>query len=145
MVSSMQVAHDSDGATAFAAWSARQRPVSLVDVVNRDEIEYRHRLAGVIVQLRMVRGFSQATLAEKLSRSEAALSRWETAKATPSAMDLRRMALAFDLSVDQLDLLIYPPEGPISPVAIRLAAAVEAGGRAGLAAGARPRARRGAA
>jgi hypothetical protein len=37
-----------------------------VDVVNRDEVEYRRLLAGVIVQLRMIRGMSQATLAERL-------------------------------------------------------------------------------
>jgi hypothetical protein len=31
------------------------------------------------------------------------------------------------LLADQLDLLLYPPAGPVSPVAVRLAAAGSAG------------------
>jgi len=88
---------------------------------------------------------TQEKLAEMVGRSEAAVSRWETGKATPSAIDLRRMSEAFKLKLDELDLLIFPPESPVSPVAARLAASVRAGVRAGLIVGAPKQAGRGVA
>ena len=95
------------------------------------EADYRRRLGHVIVELRGIAMMSQAELAELLPRSEAAVSRWEGGKATPTAYDLRRLAEIFELPADALDLLIFPPQGPISPVAERLAAAVGAGARKG--------------
>lgn len=148
----MSIAHthsDSAQTTAMAAWSARSRPPSLdpmAKTLTAEEVDYRRRLGLVIVQLREIHGrMSAATLAEKLNRSEAALSRWENGKATPSAWDLRRLAEIFELTERQLELLVYPPEGPVSPVAQALAAAIEAGARTGRAAGVPPRAGRGAA
>lgn len=110
------------------------------------EAEYRRRLGLVIVQLRELNGrMSAATLAEKLNRSEAALSRWENGKATPTAFDVRRLAEIFDLTERQLEILVFPPEGPVSPVAQALAAAVEAGARTGRSRAAGRQASRGAA
>ncbi len=63
---------------------------------------------------------SQVHLAEALNRSEAAVSRWETGKATPSAFDLAELARIFGLRDDQLDLLLRPPKPPDGPVAERL-------------------------
>lgn len=123
----------------MAAWSRRQGTGTVADVVRLQEGErdYQRRLGKVIVQLRALavdesgRQMSQAILAERVNRSEAAVSRWETGKATPSAFDLRRIAEIFELEDEHLDLLVHPPEGPVSPVAERLQAAVEAGARRG--------------
>jgi len=74
------------------------------------ERDYRRRLGRVIVQLREAANrMSQAELAERIDRSEAALSRWETGKATPTAFDLRQIAGVFALPGDALSVLIYPP------------------------------------
>lgn len=111
-----------------------------------EERDYRRRLGLVIVQLRQLHNrMSAATLAERLNRSEAALSRWENGKVTPSAWDVRRLAEIFGLTDRQLELLVFPPEGPVSPVAQRLAAAAEEGSRRGRAAAVGPREGRGAA
>ncbi len=82
--------------------------------------QYRVRLGSVIAQLRAVRGMSQAHLAESLNRSEAAVSRWEHGRGTPSAFDLAELARIFGLHDDQLDLLLRPPKPPDGPVAERL-------------------------
>jgi len=137
-----RLALDYDGTAAVPAWSPRDRarivaPVPIV--VTNEEVEYRRLLGPAIVQLRAIAGISQARLAEQIGRSEAALSRWETGKATPTAWDLREIARVMELEDDQLDVLIRPPRGPISPVAERLARAVEAGSRRGRAAGVRGR------
>jgi transcriptional regulator with XRE-family HTH domain len=129
---------DYDGPAALPAWSPRDRgrtvaPVPIV--VTNQEVEFRRLLGPAIVQLRAIAGISQAELAEKIGRSEAAVSRWETGKATPSAWDLREIARVMELDDDQLDVLLRPPKGPISPVAERLARAVEAGARRGRASG----------
>src|SRR5690242_17488963 len=134
--------NDSDYATtaAIPAWSPRWRSLTLVPMAPADaEADYRRRLGRVIVELRALEEMSQAELAEQLPRSEAAVSRWEGGKATPTAFDLRRLAEIFELPQGSLDLLIYPPAGRISPVAERLAAAVAAGARKGRASGARRR------
>jgi transcriptional regulator with XRE-family HTH domain len=93
------------------------------------EATYRKRLGDAIVQLRTLRGITQATLAERVNRSEAALSRWETGKATPSAFDLVMLAEILDAPAD---LLLSPPESPVSPIAERLRASAEAGAQKGL-------------
>jgi len=129
-----------DARAAITAWSQRQRAPMLGPVprvVSEQEVDYRHLLGPAIVQLRAIAEMSQAELAEAINRSEAAVSRWETSKATPSAWDLREVARAVGLEDDQLDVLLRPPKGPISPVAERLARAVAAGARKGRAGDAR--------
>lgn len=98
------------------------------------ELRYRKLLGEAIVQLRTLRGLTQATLAERVSRSEAALSRWETGKATPSAFDLVMLAEVLDAPAD---LLLSPPESPVSPIAERLRESAATGAHTGLAHGAR--------
>lgn len=124
MVSIGRPATDIAATTLAAAWSRSEREPTLVSVpktpVSEQEQTYRHRLGATIVQLRAVHAMSQATLAEKVERSEAAVSRWETGKATPTAFDLRRMADVFGLDAAYADLLVFPPETPTSPVAARL-------------------------
>lgn len=100
--------------------------------IKRGESDYRRRLGRVIVQLRGLNSMSQETLAAALERSEAAVSRWENGKATPTAFDLHRIAVLFELDRETLDLLLFPPEGPVSPVAERLAEAAARGVRKGL-------------
>jgi transcriptional regulator with XRE-family HTH domain len=67
-----------------------------------------------------------------MNRSEAALSRWETGKATPTAYDIRQLAKHLSVPMDTLDLLLFPPSGPVSPVVARLRQASEEGARKGL-------------
>jgi transcriptional regulator with XRE-family HTH domain len=107
-------------------WSARQRSLTVALVTKTDvlasEGEYRRLLGLAIVELRRAAGMSQAELADAVERSEAAVSRWETGKATPSAFDVRRIAQASGLDEGDVDLLIFPPETPVNPVRARLAA-----------------------
>lgn len=125
-------------ARVVPAWSPLSRASTLFLVATTTgEVEYRRLLGQAIVQLRAIRGLSQAQLAEGIGRSEAAVSRWETGKATPTAWDLREMARILELEDDQVDVLIRPPRGPVSPVAERLARAVAEGTRRGRAGGAR--------
>lgn len=141
MLSIAEVKRANDASTSLAAWPRPGRQPSLAVVPPADaEVQYRRRLGAALVQLRAIDNMSQATFAERVERSEAAVSRWETGKVTPSAYDLRRIAEIFSIPMSSLDLLIFPPSGPVSPVAERLAAAVEAGGRTGRANGGRRRA-----
>ena len=57
-------------------------------------------------------------------RSEAALSRWETGKSTPTAFDLRRIAMALELPTEAADILVFPP-AVYDPVMDRLFERVE--------------------
>lgn len=113
----------------MSAWSRHEGDPSLDGVgAGAGEREYRRRLGRAIVQLRALKNVSQAWLAEKVGRSEAALSRWETGKATPTAYDLRRIMELLDAPAD---VLLDPPDTPISPVAQileeRAAAAIRKG------------------
>lgn len=120
--------------TAISAWTEYGREATLVNVakVSAREHTYRRRLGKVIVQLRaLANDMSQATLAANIHRSAAALSRWETGKATPTAFDLVEIARVFEIPKEDLDLLLTPPKGPVSPVAQRLAATAAAGARRG--------------
>lgn len=122
---------------AMRGCPSRLRAHSLVVVsTGAGERDYQRRLGKAITQLRALRHVSQARLAELLERSEAAVSRWETGKATPSAWDLRRMCEVLDAPAD---LLAFPPEAPVSPVAEALTRHLEAGARRGLSDDARGR------
>lgn len=134
-----RLALDYDDAAAEPAWSPPLRRPIVSLVAKAGEANYRRLLGAAIVQLRGLRLMSQADLAEAIDRSEAAVSRWETGKATPTAWDLREIARVCSLEDDQLDLLLRPPRGPVSPIAARLARASEAGASAGRASGARRR------
>lgn len=129
MVSIAKVGSDNDISAAMSAWSHRRRLPTVPDVgqvVSGEERDYRRRLGQAIVDLRTAAGMSQATLAvEHLNRSEAALSRWENGKATPTAYDLHVIASTFGLRSNDLHLLIYPP-AVYSPAMERLFARVEA-------------------
>jgi transcriptional regulator with XRE-family HTH domain len=95
------------------------------------EKDYQRRLGQAIIELREVAEMSQAVLAEAINRSEAAVSRWETGKATPTAFDLVEMARTFGLPDDALSVLIRPPETAISPVRQMLSDRAAAGARRG--------------
>lgn len=128
MVSIGEVHAASAIGTAAAAWSHQARIPTVPDVqqATRDERDYRRRLGKVIVDLRLAANkMSQAELAqEHLHRSEAALSRWENGKATPTAYDLHVIAKTFGLRTEDLHLLIFPP-AVYSPEMERLFARVE--------------------
>lgn len=130
MASRQNLASANAATAAVQAWSRPLRRHSLVIVpTGPSERDYQRRLGQAIVQLRVLRNISQARLAELLERSEAALSRWENGKATPTAWDLRRMCEILDAPAD---LLAFPPDAPVSPVAEALTRRVEEGGRRGL-------------
>jgi transcriptional regulator with XRE-family HTH domain len=119
-----------EGAMTRSKWNQHRSGLTVADVTRTDvqvgEAEYRRLLGQALVELRRSAGrMSQADLAAALHRSEAAVSRWETGKAVPSAFDLRRIADAFGLEPADADLLLFPPEAPTSPVAARLAARVD--------------------
>lgn len=76
---------------AMTRGSCWPRPRSLGCVVSKSEAQYLKRLGEVIVEVRVLLGITQADLAVLVDRSEAALSRWETGKASPSAVDLWRL------------------------------------------------------
>lgn len=65
---------------SVAAWSARSNQPSLAVVTETTEHSYQRRLGSALIEVRAIRGVSQATLAEGVGRSEAAISRWETGK-----------------------------------------------------------------
>lgn len=108
-----------------ASWRTPASALTLVNVpqkpVSAKEQDYRRRLGPLIVDMREAARMSQATLSSLVERSEAALSRWENSKATPTAYDLVRLAEIFELTVTEYDLLIDPPEPRRSEAADRLA------------------------
>ena len=110
-MSIQHVSSSTNATPSVAAWSWRARSRSVPDMgsTSAGERDYRRRLGRVIVQMREATSTSQATLAAAINRSEAALSRWETGKATPTAYDLRQIADHFGLMLDTVDVLIYPP------------------------------------
>ena len=59
-------------------------------------------LAEKIMEERKKNGWSQEELAEKLSVSRQAVSKWETGAAEPSTSNLIALAKLFDLSAESL-------------------------------------------
>lgn len=124
MVSIERRDNDNDADPSVASWRPPTGSLTLVDVpkpVSTKEQDYRRRLGPLVVDLRQAARMSQATLASLVERSEAALSRWENAKATPTAYDLVRIGEIFELTAGDYDLLIDPPEPRRSEAADRLA------------------------
>lgn len=130
MLSTTNVAHANAALAALAVWSRHEGipTVSNVGAAEAAERDYRRRLGKAIVQLRELAGVSQAWLAESVGRSEAAVSRWENGKSTPSAYDIRRLMEIFEAPAD---LLLDPPDVPVSPVAKLLEERAAAGVRKG--------------
>lgn len=128
-----QYGEQSDATATAMAWSSLLRMPSLGDVAEHTpaEEDYKRRLGAVIVELRGMRRMSQATLAERVGRSEPTVSRWETGKSQPEAFDLHKLAGILEAPAE---LLLDPPERPVSPVALRLAAmrAIEAAAADGM-------------
>lgn len=111
----MSIPHVHVGTNAVpsvAAWSARTRPHTRLRRGTDASSGTRLPASGLAHAGRFTQlddHLAQPKLAEAVGRSEAALSRWETGKATPSAFDLRRIATAFGMSEEGAYVLIYPP------------------------------------
>lgn len=122
MLSTAEVHKKNHASAKPLAWSPLLRFPTVVDVprtVDDEQADYQRRLGAAIVELRTYRGLSQATLASEIGRSEPTLSRWETGKSQPSTYDLMRLCQILEAPAE---LLVFPPERPVSPVAARLAA-----------------------
>ncbi|MDR1629955.1 MAG: helix-turn-helix domain-containing protein [Oscillospiraceae bacterium] len=71
-------------------------------------------IANQLLQLRKKHGFSQEQLAEKLGISRQAVSKWERAEASPDTDNLVSLAKIYQVSLDELLLLVpvdKEPEG----------------------------------
>ncbi len=64
--------------------------------------EMRQVIAQNIMKLRTARGWTQAELAERLSYSDKAISKWERAESLPDVIVLKQLADLFSVSVDDL-------------------------------------------
>lgn len=64
--------------------------------------DLRQVIAQNIVALRTARGWTQAELAERLSYSDKAISKWERAESLPDIIVLKQLADLFSVSVDDL-------------------------------------------
>lgn len=60
------------------------------------------KLADKIIQLRKVKGWSQEDLAEKLSVSRQAISRWENGTALPDSNNILQLSKLFNVTADYL-------------------------------------------
>jgi ribosome-binding protein aMBF1 (putative translation factor) len=67
------------------------------DALKETELEYA--IAKTIIEARLKKGMSQKDLAEKLHTKQSVISRVENAKTTPSLSFLKRLAFAFDASL----------------------------------------------
>ncbi|MBE6557115.1 MAG: helix-turn-helix transcriptional regulator, partial [Ruminococcaceae bacterium] len=59
-------------------------------------------LADKLIQLRKQHGWSQEELAEKLSVSRQAVSKWESAQAVPDIANLLQLSTLFGVTTDYL-------------------------------------------
>ena len=64
--------------------------------------DIRQTIAANIVKLRTAHGFTQAELAERLSYSDKAVSKWERAESLPDIVVLKQLADLFSVTVDDL-------------------------------------------
>lgn len=63
------------------------------------ETELEYQIARSVIRARMDRGLTQAQLARKLNTRQSVISRVESAKTTPSLSFLKRLAQAFNTSL----------------------------------------------
>ena len=61
-----------------------------------------YKFGNYIFELRKRSGLSQAELAAKVGVTNKAVSKWEVGKAKPSVEKIRKLAVLFRLSVDEL-------------------------------------------
>lgn len=61
-----------------------------------------HSIGKTIAELRKIKGWTQAELAEKLNVSDKAVSKWESESGLPEILQLPTMASLFDVSIDYL-------------------------------------------
>lgn len=71
-------------------------------------------IANQLLQLRKKHGFSQEQLAEKLGISRQAVSKWERAEASPDTDNLVLLAKIYQVSLDELLLLVPIDKEPDS-------------------------------
>lgn len=55
-----------------------------------------------IAKLRKARGWTQEALAQKIGYQRPHIARWETEKSRPSFNALRKLAMLFEISIDEL-------------------------------------------
>lgn len=78
-----------------------------------DDAAFRSRLGRAIARTRSLRGLTQAQLARRIGRSEAAISRWEQGHSPPDAFDVHRLCVALNAPAE---LFIHPPALEADPV-----------------------------
>lgn len=61
-----------------------------------------YELGNHIYNLRVAKGFTQREIAEKLSISDKAISKWENGSSKPSVNNLQRLAELFDITLEEL-------------------------------------------
>lgn len=120
--------HITDGIDPPDLWAAlRALGLTVGDVPDTKpsgDAAYLKRLGEVIVEIRVIRGISQARLAAEVNKSEAALSRWENGKAAPEATDMRRIRAALGMPSRWF---FEPPETTVTPGLLDVAETVEEG------------------
>ncbi len=75
--------------------------------------DLKNIIAGNIGQLRRQAGMTQLELAEKLSYSDKAISKWERGESLPDIVTLKDIAELFNVSVDYLLRADHPKESDI--------------------------------
>ncbi len=75
--------------------------------------DLKNIIAGNIGQLRRNAGLTQLDLAEKLSYSDKAISKWERGESLPDVVTLKEIADLFNVSVDYLLRADHPKESDI--------------------------------
>lgn len=61
-----------------------------------------YELGNHIYNLRVAKGFTQREIAERLSISDKAISKWENGCSKPSVYNLQRLAELFDITLEEL-------------------------------------------
>jgi transcriptional regulator with XRE-family HTH domain len=85
-------------------WKAPSGPVTTRGLV---------RLGDTFARLRVARGFSQAALGDRIGLSQASISRFETGKQPGLGVRwLARMMIVLEVSADELERHLRPPERP---------------------------------
>ena len=85
-------------------WKAPSGPVTTRGLI---------RLGATFARLRVSRGYSQGALGDRIGLSQASISRFETGKQPGLGVRwLARMMLVLEVSADELESHLQPPEPP---------------------------------